>query len=94
MQLIADRACRVELYATSADRTADASRPVGTPATPGKGVLGEWVFTGALTIDNGPTVAYYNGDGSPTSSIYYAITNLSGSTSTVAVQFVHLGLET
>ena len=92
-QLVADRACRVELYATSADRTADASRAIGTPATPGLGVLFEYVFTGAATADLGPAVVYYNGDGSPSSSIYYAITNMSGATHTVQVQFIHLGLE-
>ena len=94
LQVIADRACRVELYGTSADRTADSARLVGTPATPGTGVLAEWVFTGALTIDCGPIVAYANQDGSPSTSIYYAITNMSGATHTVQVQFIHLGLET
>jgi hypothetical protein len=93
-QIITDRACRVVLYATSADRTADATRLVGTPATPGTGVEFEYVATGAVTVDLGPAVVYYNGDGSPATSIYYAITNTSGSTSTVQVQFVHLGLET
>ena len=92
-QLIVDRACRVVLYATSADRTADAARLIGTPATPGTGVLCEFAPTASGTTDCGPAIVYYNGDGSPTSSIYYAITNLSGATHTVQVQFVHLRLE-
>ena len=93
LYLIADRACRVVLYATAAARTADAGRGIGTPPTPGTGVLCEFVFPSAETIYTGQMIDYYNGDGSPSSSIYYAITNLSGATHTVQVQFVHLGLE-
>lgn len=91
--ITADRACRVRLYATAAARTADASRPLGTPATPGLGVLCEFAFTGAGTIYAGPELGYYNGDGSPTTDIYYAITNMSGGTATVQIDFIHLPLE-
>lgn len=93
LKLTTDRAARVVLYATAADRTADASRPIGTPATPGLGILAEFVTTGAVTVDCAPVPTLYNGDGSPSTSLYYAITNTSGSTHTVQVDFTHLKLE-
>ena len=43
--ITASVACRVRFYDTSADRTADASRAIGTVATAGTGVLGEFVFS-------------------------------------------------
>lgn len=89
----ADRACRVVFYSTDAARTADAGRALGTPAAPGLGVLAEFAFSAADTIDCGPRPLLANGDSSPTTSVYYALTNLSGATSTVALTLVHLKLE-
>jgi len=93
LAITADRACRVVLYQTSTDRTADASRAVGVPPTPGLGVLFEAVFPTSETIRLGPVALLTNGDGTPATSIYYAITNLSGATSTVQIDFLHLALE-
>lgn len=89
-----DRDCWIRLYATSADRTADSGRALGTPAPTTTNILAEWSFTGggSQTLRR-LAVGYYNGDGTPATSIYYAIVNESGSTSTVQVQITHLPLE-
>lgn len=89
----ADRACRVVFYSTSAARTADASRALGTPASPGLGILAEFAFTAAGTTACGPLPLLANDDGPATTSVYYALTNLSGETHTVSLTLVHLKLE-
>ncbi len=89
----ADRAARVAFYSTSAARTADSGRAIGTPATPGTGVLAEFVLAAATPILASPSLDLVNGDVSPTTSIYYAITNISGSTHTVQIDLIHLALE-
>ena len=90
-KLIADRHCRVRLYQTSAFRTADASRPVGTDPDTAHGVIGDFVFDGTsgLTIICQPRPAGENHDTPVVSDIYYAIENQSGGTSTVEVTFTH-----
>lgn len=92
LQVTVDRACWVRLYQTSADRTADASRLFGEPAPPSTDILEEFAFAGAGTRRR-IVVGYCNGDGSPTTAIYYAITNKSGAAHTVQVDFLHLKLE-
>lgn len=94
-----DRDCWIRLYATAADRTADASRVIGTPAASTTDLLAEWSFASGVVGGNDQTlrrlgVDYFNADGTVTSSIYYAITNRCGATSTVQVKFTHLALET
>lgn len=93
LAITVDYACRVELYATNAAATADAGRGIGALVTPGTGVLAEFVPTGATTIIVSPVTLLSNGDVSPTTDIYYRITNMSGATNTVQVQFLHLPLE-
>jgi hypothetical protein len=91
LQITTDRACRVRLYTTSAKRTADAARVVGTDPTGDHGLVFEFVATGAVTdYDLTPTV-----DGScPTGTdVYYAIENNHGSASTVAVTLSYLRTE-
>jgi hypothetical protein len=77
-----DRACRVRLYTTSAKRTADAARSVGTDPTGDHGLMFEFVATGAVDYDLSPLVDGYCPTGT---DVYYAIENRSGSTSTVEV---------
>jgi hypothetical protein len=98
-EISVDRDCRVRLYATSADRTADASRPLGTPCPTTTSMLAEWSFQSGTVGANTQSlrrlsVGFYNADGSPASSIYYEIVNLSQATSTVAVTIHFLPLET
>jgi hypothetical protein len=93
LQLTADRACWIRLYQTSADRTADNARLIGTEVPVTTDILAEWAFAGSGTRRRIP-VTVTNGDGSPTTDIYYAIQNRSGATHTVAVDITHLPLET
>jgi hypothetical protein len=93
LQLIVDRACRIVYYSTPAARTADSGRVLGVPPSPGLGILAEFAPTGAVTIDCGPLILLANGDGSPSTDIYYTITNMGGSTHTVQVDHLFLKLE-
>jgi len=73
-----NRPARVRAYSTSAHRTADASRAVGTDPTGNHGCLLDLVTTAAmLTIDLSPMVDVCNLD-SPTvaDTIYFAVQNL------------------
>lgn len=79
-----DRAARVRVYSSTADRTADASRPVGTDPTGDHGVLLDFVTTvGELDWRLTPAVDGYTEDG--TDQVPVAIGNLSGAASTVQV---------
>ncbi len=93
IKVTVDRACRIVLYSTSAARTADAGRVLGVPPTAGLGILAEFAPTGAGDTFCGPIVILANGDVSPATDIYYAITNMSGSTHTVQADFLHVKLE-
>lgn len=92
LSVTSDRAAWVRLYGTSAERAADASRDIDDdPTAP---VLAEFIFDGStLTIPCAPLAGFTNRDTTPSSSIYYCITNKSGATSTVAVTFTRLALE-
>ncbi|MBZ5566560.1 MAG: hypothetical protein LAN64_01785 [Acidobacteriia bacterium] len=90
-----DRSCRVRLYSTAAQRNADISR--GTYSLPAintsHGVIMDFVLDGSASAPLSgficsPEVYGANGDGSPTSSIYYTITNNTASPSTVTVTLV------
>jgi hypothetical protein len=89
----ADRACRVRLYASTAAQTADAGRALGTSPAAGIGVLGEFQFTGAATIPCSPVAILANDETSPVRTLYYAVQNRSGSTSTVALTLNVIPLE-
>ena len=95
LKLTADRACRVRLYATSALRTADASRALGIAVSAGSNepLLEAAPIPGFLALDLFDVPTVYNGDATPVSNIYYAIQNLSASTHTVQVDFKILALE-
>jgi hypothetical protein len=89
----ADRACRVRLYDTTTHRDADAARATGTlPTTtsPNHGCFLEIVFTGAGTqiVTAGASGFVPSGVAVP-----ITVTNLSGSTSTVALTFTFLPKE-
>lgn len=87
-----DRACRVRLYTSSAKRTADAARAVGTDVdiATDHGLMFEYVATAAIDVDLSPLVDGFCPTGS---TVYYAIENRSGSTHTVVVAFDWIGTE-
>jgi hypothetical protein len=80
-----DRAAWVILYASTAARTADAGRGIGTDPSPGSGVLAEVFTTGAETIKLTPVVGYFNDETVLASELYAKVVNKSGVTSTVQV---------
>jgi hypothetical protein len=93
LKLDVDIACRVRLYVTSAQRTADAARAIGTEIdiTTDHGLLFEYVATAGIDTYLSPSVDIYEGDGE--TSTYYSIQNRSGSTDTVTAIFDYLRTE-
>lgn len=72
-----NRPARVRAYSTSAHRTADASRAVGTDPTGNHGCLLDVVTTsGMLSIDLSPMVDLCNLDSPIADTIYFAVQNL------------------
>jgi hypothetical protein len=95
LKIQVDRACRVELYSTAAFQSADSSRAYNTPPTAGaqNGIICDFGFTTGETWVCSPDLLGSNGDSSPADLVYYNITNLSGSTSTVTVTLTIVPLE-
>lgn len=93
LKIATDRAAWVRLYITDAKRTADAARLETTDPSPTAGVIAEVITTGAETVDFTPAAIGWNGDITPTTTIYAAIRNKSGSTSAVDVTLTAVQLE-
>lgn len=89
VKVVADRACRIRLYSTAAQRTADLSRPATASPALGTshGVILDIVVnaTVGLSFILSPEAYGANCEAVPSSSISYTITNLSGAPSTVSV---------
>ena len=83
----------VRLYTDSASRTADSTRLQTSDPTPGSGVIAEAITSGAQTIVVGPGTIGFNNEVSPTTNIELAVTNLSGSTTTITVTLTILKIE-
>jgi len=81
----------IRLYTDSTSRANDASRSVGEDPLPGSGVIAEVVGSSDQLIT--PFVMGGNMDGSPSTTIYAAITNLSGSTRSITANLTILQLE-
>lgn len=95
-KIVASAACWVRLYETSAARTSDNTRLITTSPKAGLGILsnaGPGLDSAGLTIPITPAHELHNGDGPRTTTIYYAITNKSGSTAAITVTFTYLPLE-
>lgn len=92
---IASAFCRVRLYSTATARTADTARAIGTDPATAAGVLADLVFdaTSGLTINFQPLISFNNNDVPVTSTIYYAITNRSGTPAAITVTFTRMVLE-
>jgi len=83
----------VRFYITDAARSADASRSQGVDPSAGAGVIAEVITSGSETVILSPGVLGYNDDATPSTTIYVAVTNLSGTTRTITVTTTLLQLE-
>ena len=84
LKIETDVAARVRVYSSTASRTADASRPIGTDPTGAHGVILDFVTTpSVLEWWLNPAVDGYMT--TSTDTVPVAVTNLSGSTDTVTV---------
>jgi hypothetical protein len=96
-----NHACRVQLYSTAAgrDTVPEPTRPISVPPTPGLAdqIIADWNLTGLtgvpLTFPCQPPVLGANQDGSESTTIYWRVTNLSGSTTTITASITYLQLE-
>lgn len=93
VSIATDRAAWVILYTSTAARTADAGRGIGTDPSPGSGVLAEVLTTGAETIKLTPTVGYFNDETVLSSELYAKVANKSGAASTVQVDLTVIPAE-
>lgn len=83
----------VRVYTDSASRTADAGRSSSTDPSPGSGVISEVITAGAETILISPGAVGFNNEGTPTTTIPIAVTNLSGGVATITVTLTILQVE-
>lgn len=89
-----DYPARVRLYTTSAKRSADVNRAIGTDPTGDHGLMMEVVTaTGLLSLNLSPTVDGFNGDTPSSDLIYYNVTNLSGTPRMIKVTLTWLQTE-
>lgn len=94
-KVVASQQCRVRLYSTAAGQSGDASRSVGVKAAWNSKLLLELVLNSAslLSFDMQPPALCENEDTTTASTLYWHLTNLSGSTNPVTVTFTSLVLE-
>lgn len=96
LHVSATQFCRIRLYTTSSARTSDASRPNSVPPTPGTqhGVLVDLYLdtSDKLSWTMSPIALGFNYDGTQSSTIYYAVTNL-GAANTVGVTLTYVPME-
>lgn len=83
----------ITVYASSAARTADASRTITTDPVPGSGVLAEIITTGPQTQLFSPAVLGFSDEVSPSTDIQIKVVNRSGSTGTITVTMKLVQLE-
>jgi len=83
----------VRLYTDATSLSNDSGRSRGTNPLSGSGVLAEIITTNSSTQLITPVTFGFNNDTVTSSTIYCAVTNLSGSTSTVTVSLNILSLE-
>ena len=85
----------VTLYTTSAARTADSSRVITQDPAPNAGVIADVVTTtsGSETVNFAPGLIGYNGDATPSTTVFATVRNRSGSTQTISVSLKCIQLE-
>lgn len=81
-------AARVRVYTTTANRTADAARAVGTDPSAGAGVILDYVTSGAVTHDLSPVVDGFSGESTPSSSIPITVTATGAGAVTATFTYV------
>lgn len=94
LHIATDRAARVRVYGTTAERDADVARTTTTDPGVGSGLLLDYVTTAsALSADLSPFVDGSSTEATPTHSIPITVTNLSGSAGSVTVTFTYIQTE-
>ena len=93
--ITANKACWIRIYDSAASRTADiaANRTQGVDPAPNAGVIAEAVFTQSGTVKFTPGVFGFNDESTPTTNIPVAVTNNSGSTTTIDISLKIIQLE-
>ena len=81
------------MYSSTSARTSDATRLVGEDPLPGAGVIAEVITTGSQTILITPGTIGFNSTDTPTTDIYVAVVNNSGSSAAITVTLSILQLE-
>lgn len=94
-KITVDKACRVRVYVSSAARTNDSARAYGTAPGNYIGLVMDYQFTGAGSINLTPCPIYSTADTTTYDKLdlYFAITNRSGTTGTVSVTTEYSPLE-
>lgn len=90
LQLTVDGPARVRFYATTASRTADADRPIGTDPSQGSGLVLEYVAPAAGTYILSPVIDGSNLEDAPTSAIPMRVTNTGTSAAAITVSVLWL----
>ncbi len=80
----------VRVYVDDASRDADSTRSEGEDPTPGSGVISEVRTSGAQSILISPGIMGFNNDNPRTDTIYLAVTNRSGASTTITVTLTAL----
>ena len=89
-KITTDAEAWVRVYVDDASRDADATRSEGQDPTPGGGVIAEVRTSGAESILITPGIMGFNNDNPRTDNIYLAVTNRSGSATTITVTLTAL----
>lgn len=87
---------RIRLYGSQSFRTSDLSRPIGTDPSANSGVIADLVLSGSPSLFNytlSPIANGANMDPVTIPTIYYTVTNLSGTTTDVSMSFNRIVLE-
>lgn len=94
MAITTSAPCRVRIYATTTQRTADASRAIGTDPIGNSGLLFEFVSsTGKLASGLTPAVDGYNLEAIPVVTDAISIQNLSGASAAIITSFTYITTE-
>lgn len=83
----------VRIYATSAARTADASRVEGVDPAADGGVIAEVITTSSQTVLMTPAVLGFSAESTPSTNIAVSVKNKSGSAAAITVTLSLLALE-
>ena len=89
-KITTDAEAWVRVYVDDASRDADTTRSEGQDPSPGSGVIAEVRTSGAESILISPGIMGFNNDNPRTDNIYLAVTNRSGSATTITVTLTAL----